>query len=150
VAESIHTTYDAGSLTLDSHLDTALALPDHALSAHQDETFVREAVYGVNRYAQLISAFLRAFYHHCSGTALLCDRPRYSMLTYLAIVRMEDIGLDQFSAIVRANDAQKMLVWMEFLFNKRHLQTCLRADWLKIYDKQWVDERISACNLTAE
>jgi hypothetical protein len=145
VAESIHTTYNPASISLDPHMGAVL--PEHHLDEDEDIEFVKQAVFGVERYAELINSFLRAFYAHCSGNALRSDRARYALLTYLAVMRMEDLGLHQFSAIIRANDAQKMLVWTEFLFDKRHLKTCLRAEWLQIFDKAFVDGRIGALNI---
>lgn len=37
---------------------------------------------------------------------------------------------------MKASDSQKMLVFLKYLFNEDNLNTFMREDWLKIYDKE--------------
>ena len=128
--------------TIDSHLDTTLAAPP--LATPPDATFLRQLVYGTLRYAPLLAAFKAAFFHHCGGSALRKDAQLYSMLTYLAVLRIEELGIAQLEAILRACDAQKAAVWAGFVFDEAHLRGELREEWSKVYDKAWVDARIGA------
>ena len=72
---------------------------------------------------------------------------RYCLFTYLAVMRLEELGNGQFQDFVLAQDPHKMLVWMEFLFSEKYLNEFLREEWLKIYDKQFVDDRIGTAEV---
>ena len=134
--------YSPAQATVDAHLDSCL--PPLRLQSAADATFLRQTVYGVTRYAGLLSAFRAAFYHHRGGSALRKDAGLYNVLVYLAVVRFEELGPRQFERIVRALDPQKAAVLLGFLFDERHLRGELRDEWLKIYDKAFVEERIGA------
>jgi hypothetical protein len=66
----------------------------------------------------------------------------YSIITYLTIMRFPELGMEQFVSIVRSQEPQKMAVWLCFLFSEEHLKGELRDQWLKIFDKAFVDEKI--------
>lgn len=67
---------------------------------------------------------------------------RYALYTYLAVMRLTELGNEQFQLLVSVKTTQTMLVWLDFLFSKEHLEDCLRQEWLKLYDKQFVDDLI--------
>ena len=136
----IAASYNAARGTIDSHLDDALSQAPNPCAT--DAAFIRQAVYGTVRYAPLLASFKAAFYHHCGGTALRADAPLYALLTYLAVLRIEDLGTEQFERVLRAHDAQKMHVWANFLFDEAHLRHELREEWQKVYDKAYIDSRI--------
>jgi hypothetical protein len=146
LAQEIYTSFDAGRFTLDSHLDTALSSRSVRNSA--DEVFLRQVVCGVTRFEALVKATTAALYHYRSGNASRNDRHIYAIFTYLVVIRLDDLGVQQLKTLVCSQPAQKMLVWMEFIFDQDILRNVLREDWLKIYDKSFVDGRIGAhCEL---
>jgi hypothetical protein len=64
-------------LTLDSHLAKDLAARASSLRSASDTAFVKQCVYGLARYAKLLSRFLEAFYDSNSGTASREDGSLY-------------------------------------------------------------------------
>jgi hypothetical protein len=142
VAEDLLATFKPAQCTLDAHLDAALAARP---ISHSDAAFVRQLVYGTTRYSALLATFKAAFYHHRGGSALRKDAPLYGLLTYLAVIRIDELGAAAFGELlVTALDAQKVAVWLGFAFDKAHLRGELREEWAKVYDKAWVDGRIGA------
>lgn len=141
-AADILAAFQPAQQTIDSHLDAVLA--EAPVPTPPDATFLRQLVYGTLRYAPLLTAFKSAFYHHCGASALRKDAPLYAMLTYLALLRIEELGVEQMETTLRACDAQKAAVWAGFLFDEVHLRGELREEWSKVYDKSWVDTRIGA------
>ena len=139
-AEALLASFQPARLTLDAHLDEALAaLP---VDSQDDDASLRQLVYGATRYSALLDTFKAAFYHHCSGSVLRQDATLYALLTYLAIMRLEDLGIEQFAAVLKDCQAHKVAVWASFLLDAAHLRGELREEWCKVYDKSWVDARI--------
>lgn len=107
-----------GRLTPDAHLEEALQ-PSLAQSA-DDQDFVKEAFTGVVRYRKFLkpvvdllyarhryaepSSLIKPMEYFCanqelllhSGSVLRGDRELYRLLSYLVLVRLEDLGFKQF------------------------------------------------------
>jgi hypothetical protein len=79
-----------------------------------------------------------------TGTNLLAYNVSFQMkcrlFSYIAIIRLDELGADNFTMLVASQPAQKMLPFLEFLFNEQHLTDDLTEQWLKIYDREFVSE----------
>lgn len=140
VAEELCSTFNEAQVTLDAHLDTSLSQLN--IVDVSDATFLRQAVYGTDRYHALIKATLAALYHFCGGVVLRKDRTTYALFTYLAVIRLVDLGVDNFAMLVTSQPAQKMLPFIKFLFDPEHVKEDLGEEWLKTYDREFVNECI--------
>lgn len=138
LAEEILTTFNPDSVTLDTHLDSCLQ--QHKVKTISDETFLRQVVYGVTRYSTMITAVMKALFHYCGGVVLRKDRPTYRIFAYLAIIRFNELGAENYSMLVSSQPAQKMLPFLEFLFNEKYVKDDLTEEWLKIYDREFVND----------
>lgn len=138
VAEELCSTFNEAQVTLDAHLDTSLSQLN--IVDVSDATFLRQAVYGTDRYHALIKATLAALYHFCGGVVLRKDRTTYALFTYLAVIRLVDLGVDNFAMLVTSQPAQKMLPFIKFLFDPEHVKEDLGEEWLKTYDREFVNE----------
>lgn len=138
VAEELCSTFNEAQVTLDAHLDESLRVLN--VVDISDATFLRQAVYGTDRYHALIKAALAALYHFCGGVVLRKDRTTYALFVYLAVIRLVDLGISNFSMLVSSQPAQKMLPFLKFLFDPQHVMEDLGEEWLKIYDRQFVNE----------
>lgn len=134
------TSFNSAVHSVETHVATFVA--ERSIVHPADISFVQQAVYGVTRYSSMLSAFKAAFYHHCGGRALRNHAPLYSLLTYLAVIRLEDLGAQGFGQLLTAIDAQQAAVWASFVMSEEHLKAELREEWAQIYDKAFVDQRI--------
>lgn len=136
LAEDIHTTFTPNRVTLDTHLESCLQ--EHKVKAVSDEVFIRQVVYGVIRYSTMLTAVMKALFHYCGGVVLRKDRPTFRVFSYLAIMRLDELGADNFAMLVSSQPAQKMLPFLEFIFDAKYVNDDLTEEWLKVYDREFV------------
>ncbi|WIA13671.1 hypothetical protein OEZ85_007232 [Tetradesmus obliquus] len=141
LCESAYSSFcsSGGGSTLDTHLDNCL----QHVADEDANCFVRQVVYGVTRYRRFLDCFLDSFFHHNRGTALRADAVKYRVLTYLAAFRLQELTFPTFRLLLEAQDAQKVLLLLQYLFNGSRLQQTCREDWLQVYDKEFVDGTIA-------
>ncbi|MGH0177403.1 UNVERIFIED_CONTAM: hypothetical protein FKN15_004690 [Acipenser sinensis] len=63
-----------------------------------------------------------------------------AIICYLATFKLEDLGLQQFSKIIRSQDISKMYKFLSFFFDVINLSTWIKDDWSQIYDAPYVVE----------
>ena len=88
----------------------------------------------------MISAVMKALFHYCGGVVLRKDRPTFRIFSYLAIIRFDELGAETFTMLVSSQPAQKMLPFLEFLFDEKYVKDDLTEEWLKIYDREFVTD----------
>ena len=136
------TSFNSAVHSVDTHVASFAA--QHSITHPEDITFVEQAVYGVTRYSSMLASFKAAFYHHCGGSALRKDASLYCLLTYLAVIRIEDLGAQHLGQLLSALDAHQAAVWAGYAMSEEHLKAELREEWAKTYDKAFIDQRIGA------
>lgn len=138
LAEDIYTTFNPDKYTLDAHFDSYFS--EHKVQSLSDETFLRQVVYGCTRYSTLLTAIMTALYHYCGGVVLRKDRTTYKLYAYLAVIRLDDLGVENFAMLVSSQPAQKMLPFLKFLFDDKYVKEDLADEWLRTYDRSFVEE----------
>ena len=76
--------------TLDAHADEFIGAKKGL--AEDDAMFVRQVLYGLNRYAKLLKVVVSSFYFKHGHEASLTDRTLYSVFGYLAMMRLDELG----------------------------------------------------------
>ena len=66
----------------------------------------------------------------------------YLVLSYLALLRLQELGFPSFKALLLSQEHFKMSVLLKFLFSEENLAKWLRPEWLKLYDPAFVDEEL--------
>ena len=70
------------------------------------------------------------------------DNVLYQIFGYLTFFRLEELALEDYRRLVFSQDAVKMNVFLQFLFNSEALREHVREEWMNIYDFSYIDEKI--------
>ena len=123
--------------TLDAHADEFLKSKKGLEDV--DQEFVRQVLYGVNRYKKLVKVMVSSFYFKHSHEASLQDRTLYSVFGYLITMRLDELGWDIMELLIMSQDQRAIFVFVNYVFSKHNLQNWMKPEWLKIYDEDYID-----------
>ena len=93
-AEELFATFEPAKMSLDAHADAKLE--EWRVRDPDDAVFLRQVLYGVTRYARFLGVVVRAFMHHNAATVSRRDKNTYTMYAYLALLRLDELGFQQF------------------------------------------------------
>ncbi|EFJ04607.1 hypothetical protein SELMODRAFT_432253 [Selaginella moellendorffii] len=108
-----------------------------------DVVFVEQVLYGCCRYTKLLSILMSKLFKCKAAFTRAADRFLYTVLGYLILIRLEEITFPNLCLLILSQHAQKVLPFVEFIFNTSYLRNHCKAEWLKIYDVEFVDDLIS-------
>ncbi|KAJ6661725.1 hypothetical protein lerEdw1_013247 [Lerista edwardsae] len=104
-----------------------------------DEDFLMETLAGCIEYKPLFDVVINAFYIRDGKHCLLSERNLYVVICYLATFRLEELGLQQFSRLIKTMDFPKICKFLRFFFSVMNLSTWIKDEWSKIYDFTYVN-----------
>lgn len=85
--------------------------------------------------------FTEALFKAKSSSTNRGDATLYWIFAYITIFRLDELGQD-YKNLVKSQDAVKMNVFLQFLFNTETLKDHVRDEWIKEYDTSYVDDTI--------
>ena len=101
-----------------------------------------QVFYGCTRYKKLLKIFISSLYFKHAGETQRADQTLYTVLAYLALLRLSELGFADFRALVLSQEHFKMTVFLRFLFDEENLRTWLRPEWTKHYEPSFVEEQL--------
>ena len=138
--EEMVRTFNPIVTTVDSHAGEYIKLKKVADA--DDKLFLEQVLYGCVRYKKMLKVFLSSLYFKHGGETQRADYTLYLVLSYLALLRLQELGFSSFKALLLGQEHFKMSVLLKFLFSEENLMKWLRPEWLKLYDPAWVDEQL--------
>ena len=138
--EEMVRTFNPIVTTVDSHAAEYIKLK--RVGDADDKLFLEQVLYGCVRYKKMLKVFLSSLYFKHGGETQRADYTLYLVLSYLALLRLQELGFSSFKALLLGQEHFKMSVLLKFLFSEENLMKWLRPEWLKLYDPAWVDEQL--------
>ena len=70
------------------------------------------------------------------------DSALYSIFAYISFFRLDELAIEDYRKLVLSQDAVKMHIFLQFLFNADNLRQNVREPWMELYDYVYIDEKI--------
>ncbi|KAL9982729.1 hypothetical protein ACROYT_G004813 [Oculina patagonica] len=122
------------------HLNTCLATKLDL--AESDESFITEVFSGCVQYTNILKVVVDAFYAEVGKTSLRVDTNVYTVLVYLALYRLDELGIAHFRKFVVSHEANKMFKFLSFLFSEDNITTWMQHEWCKHYEHSYVQTNL--------
>ncbi|KAK3705681.1 hypothetical protein QZH41_009514, partial [Actinostola sp. cb2023] len=96
----------------------------------------------VDAYLSLNKVVVDAFYAVVGQNCLRVDRNLYLVLSYLALYRLDELGLSHFKKFVLVQDSNKMYRFLAFIFDENNIKTWMKDEWCKQYEQIYVKSKL--------
>lgn len=107
-----------------------------------EETFVVEVFSGCVRYHALLEVTVGKFYLDEGKKMLRKDCILYKIFSYISMLRLNDLGFENFKSFVQSQDTNKMYRFLKYLFDPPKLQSWLKVEWCHIYDQKFIEDTV--------
>lgn len=135
--------YDPVVYSVDTY---ALEIIEHGQTSISPETrkILHAIFYGSHKEKDVLDAFIKNLYADKSGCVLRVDMPLFTVLAYVALFLLSEIGVESFKQLVLSQNPTKMYYFCSYVFDSNVLYSCLRADWLRVRDVAFIEKTIIA------
>lgn len=124
--------------TLDSHADDFLAKWTNDF----ERVFVKQVFYGCVRYQDFLKIFTKVLYERNTQGTNRNDATLYTILTYVTLFRLDELAIEDYKKLIYSQDAVKMHVFLQFIFDADKLRDFVREEWMTLYDFSYIDDKI--------
>lgn len=133
-------TFDEIISTVDTHSESYF--DSKKIEDKTTRVFLKQVFFGVKRYFKFAKVFTDALFRVNSASTNRSSQTLYHIFLYLLLFRYEDLPKDELSGFLKSQDAVKMNVFLEFLFDTDTLRKEVYEDWVMIYEDNYVEELI--------
>ncbi|XP_056867948.1 cilia- and flagella-associated protein 99 [Takifugu flavidus] len=101
------------------------------------KNFILDVVSGCVEHKKLLDPVIKVFYAQIAKHISRRDCSQFVIICYLLTFALDDLGLRNFSNIVKSLDIKKMQLFLVFFFT--NLTTAIQEEWSMIYDAAFVE-----------
>lgn len=87
----------------------------------------------------MLKALIRVIFTINSTSTNSNDTLPFTVISYLAIFRYDELGPDNFRKLVETQEPLKMHVLLSFLFNEQIMRERVYEVWCQFFDYKFVD-----------
>lgn len=107
-----------------------------------EQAFVVELFSGCVRYDGVLSVVLNGFYNRDGRNVLGSESNLYKVICYLALFRIDELGMVHFRRFVGSQDINKMYKFLNFFIDDKNLRTWIKDQWEKMYERTFVQTEL--------
>jgi len=125
-------------ITPDAHV--AVYFPKRNITDPDEKAFIRHVLLGVTKYRDFLEITVQA-YCEVMKRARQEDGLAFSIIIYLSLFRLQEIGLPAFRNLIEgATLPVRVAELLRFLFDLNLMRTHLAPRWKTVYDDDYVDK----------
>jgi hypothetical protein len=94
--------------------------------ANPEDVFIQQVVYGFQKEKPLLKKFIDDFYGDNSARVLRADMVMYNILAYIAIFRIDELGVKKFKEVTSPVEPSKLSTLIAYVFNEVLFQDLFR------------------------
>jgi hypothetical protein len=136
---SILDTYDPKKTTVDAHCE---ASPVMKKVSEVEQKFIKQVFYGCVRYKKFLGIFVTGFLYKNPATAQRSDQTLYTVLAYLLLFRLRELGKNELKNFVLTASPPAMLAFLKFASSKTDLEQWVVMEWCKHFDIEYIEKDI--------
>lgn len=135
-------TFDPKKTTVDSYVQEAEILKSKRIG-EIEQKFIHQVFYGCVRYSKFLKLFVTSFLYKCPCT-IRSEQTFYMILSYLLFFRLDEIGVDEFGALIHSGAATlpALHAMMQYAMNVEELENWVKLEWCKVYDQKYIEDDI--------
>ncbi|KAF7666453.1 hypothetical protein LDENG_00108820 [Lucifuga dentata] len=128
--------FSAGRECLDDFMEEASETLQNVDT--MDKKFILDIVSGCIEHKKLLDIVINVFYDQNGKCLSKRDRNQFVIICYLATFALDDLGLQNFSSIVKSLDIKKMYTFLSFFFS--NLTKWIQWEWSHICDATYLEK----------
>ncbi|CAB3977127.1 Hypothetical predicted protein [Paramuricea clavata] len=130
-------TYNSFTHGVEEHVESWLT--KNKVTDENTRVFVIEVFSGCVRHQSIVKVVVDAYYAKDGKNCLRTDKNLYTVLCYLALFRLDELGVGYFRKLVANQDVNKMFKYLRFFLNEENIKTWMADEWCKLYDHTYVE-----------
>ena len=130
-------TYNSSTHGVEEHVENWLT--KKKVTDENTRVFVIEVFSGCVRHRSITKVVVDAYYATDGKNCLRTDKNLYTVLCYLALFRLEELGVGYVRKLVASQDVNKMFKFLKFFFTEENIKTWMADEWCKLYDHTYVE-----------
>ncbi|XP_065071087.1 cilia- and flagella-associated protein 99-like [Rhopilema esculentum] len=104
----------------------------------ESAVFLTEVFEGCVRFSGALKVVVDRYYKTDGKNCLKSYRNNYNVALYLALFRLDELGISHFRKFMLTQDLKKIVQFLEFVFDELNLKTWMFAEWCKLYEHSYV------------
>ncbi|XP_061186311.1 cilia- and flagella-associated protein 99-like isoform X2 [Saccostrea echinata] len=133
-------TYNGDMQSVEEHVNKYLK--NNQIYDDSDQTFIVEVFSECVRYANLMQVVLDGFYAKDGKKTLRSEQNLYTVVCYLALFRLDELGMAHFRKFVASQDINRMYRFLNFFLDEKNLLSWIRDGWEKYYEHVFVESNM--------
>lgn len=140
ISVAVLDTYDKNTQSIDEHVNRCLK--DFGVYDEDEQTFIVEVFSGCVRYDEILNVVMRGYYAKDGKSVLRSEQNLYAVLVYLALFRLDELGMANYRQFVKSQDINRMYKFLKFFFNEKSITGWMRDEWQKYYEHVFVQTKL--------
>lgn len=140
VCVAVLDTYNSDMQSVEEHVNRCLK--QCGIYNEDEQTFIVEVFSGCVRYSEVLNVVMRGFYAKDGKSVLCSEQNLYAVLVYLALFRLDELGMANYRMFVKTQDINKMYKFLRFFFNEKSVMSWMKDEWQKYYEHVFVQTKL--------